>query len=291
MRRFPLLPRFVLASLATALLAHPARALDKQGRARSADDGTGDGFDVAGTLSLGPALYNPGYAARPDNTGKTLMRYALHLDVDLIGSKLSLPFDVNTFTDRERSGLKKLSPSELDVIGGVASAWDVGPGSFDIGSHVEQDRALDRAPHAQTYVDARSRYSCAASALWPSMKQNRAAPEVSGAFTLGWFIYNPSYFARPDNTGKALLRYNPHVDVSILDGFFALGLDATLFTDRQESVFRPSELDFTPDLGVHFDRYEAHLAYERDMPLDRGGLVQQFVYALFVIGFDAAKDF
>jgi hypothetical protein len=31
---------------------------------------------------------------------------------------------------------------------------------------------------------------------------------------------------------------------------------------------------------------EVHLAYERDMPVDQGGLVQSFLYALLVYNFD-----
>ena len=59
-------------------------------------------------------LYNPTYAARPDNTGLALMRYAGHRDVDLIGSRLSIPIDINTFTDREVYLLGSLSFSLFD---------------------------------------------------------------------------------------------------------------------------------------------------------------------------------
>ena len=46
------------------------------------------------------SLYNPTYAARPDNTGLALFRYAAHFDFDLIGRRLSIPLDLNMFTDR-----------------------------------------------------------------------------------------------------------------------------------------------------------------------------------------------
>ena len=68
---------------------------------------------MSGSLLGGVAFFNPTYAARPDNTGKALLRLAPHLDVDLIGSRLSIPIDLNVFTDREQPGLKKLVPSEL----------------------------------------------------------------------------------------------------------------------------------------------------------------------------------
>ena len=70
------------------------------------------------------------------------------------------------------------------------------------------------------------------------------------------------------------------------DDHLALGLDAILFTDKLASnKFRPSELDFTPELIGRFSRYEVHLAYERDMPVDQGGLMQQFIYLLGSVSF------
>jgi len=50
-------------------------------------------------------------------------------------------------------------------------------------------------------------------------------------------------------------------------------------------VVRPSELDFTPEIIGRFSRYEVHLAYERDMPVDRDGLVQHFLYLLASVSF------
>ena len=81
----------------------PARALDKQGSAHGGEVGGADsGFAISGSLLGGIAFFNPTYAARPDNTGKALLRLAPHLDIDLIGSRLSIPVDINVFTDRER---------------------------------------------------------------------------------------------------------------------------------------------------------------------------------------------
>jgi hypothetical protein len=36
---------------------------------------------------------------------------------------------------------------------------------------------------------------------------------------------------------------------------------------------------------VRAGRCEVHLAYDRDMPIDRGGLIQQFVYLLGIWNF------
>ncbi|MDB4976273.1 MAG: hypothetical protein JWN48_4614 [Myxococcaceae bacterium] len=263
------------------------RALDKQGSAHGGGVGGDDeGVNVSGSLILGTAMYNPSYAARPDNSGIALMRYAAHLDVDLIGRRLSIPIDLNLFSDRQRSGAKKLSPSELDMISGVSSTWSAGPGAVEFGSRVEHDRSIDRAGKSQTYIDARARYLYSVAALLPGLRGALHGGDVSGWATLGWFAYNPSYFARPDNTGAALLRYAYHVELSMFDDLVSLGVDTTFFTDKHaKDPVRPSELDLTPELIVHLHAFEVHVAYERDMSIDRPGLVQQFVYALAVWSF------
>ena len=107
----------------------------------------------------------------------------------------------------------------------------------------------------------------------PGVKPALRGGDVRGWCTLGWFAINNTYFARPDNTGLALFRYAVHVEISGFDDHLALGLDAIMFTDKLSSnKLRPSELDFTPEIIGRFSRYEVHLAYERDMPVDQGGL-------------------
>jgi hypothetical protein len=286
---------FVLwASVGVASSYAPSgRALDKQGSAHSGEVGGEDenAFDVEGALSLGSALYNPTYAARPDNTGIALLRYALHADIDLLGRKLSVPVDLNLFTDRERDGAQVLLPTEFDVIAGLTTTWDLARGaSLELGSRLEHDRPVDRGGATQTYVDVRSRLLYSLEQVWPKLGESLGGGDVSGWFTLGLFAYNPTYYARPDNTGKAFFRYAPHVEVSILDDLLAAGVDATMFTDRETNIFRPSELDLTIEIIGQISSSELHLAYERDMPLDRGGLVQNWVYALFVRDFDLVHD-
>jgi hypothetical protein len=280
----------LLVSAAALAAAGPARALDKQGSAHGGGiEGPSSGFDISGSASLGVSIYNPTYAARPDNTGLTLFRYAGHADVDLIGRRLSIPIDVNMFTDRLAHGFaRKLVPSELDVITGVTTTWRLGPGALEAGARYEVDTTLDHggydAPPAsgtQKYADVRARYLYSIAAVAPGVGPGLRNGDVRGWVTLGWFAINSTYFARPDNTGLALFRYAAHVEIAGFDDHVALGLDAIMFTDKQASnVFRPSELDFTPELIARFARYEVHLAYERDMPVDRGGLVQHFVYVL-----------
>jgi hypothetical protein len=280
--------RRLVAVLVVLFASRSAVAIDKQGSAHGGDVGTATtGFGLSGALIAGVSVYNPTYGARPDNTGLALMRYAAHADVDLLGSHLSIPLDVNMFTDRTLDGVEKLKPTELDLIGGVTSTWGVGKGALEGGLRFENDRPLGPGK-SQSYVDARARYLYSLAALFPRLGPALHDGDVSGWATLGWFVYNPSYYARPDNTGNALLRYGLHVEGSTWGDRLALGLDASMFTDRHASnVLRPSELDFTPELIFRHKTLELHAAYERDMPVDRGGLVQHFVYLLAVWSFTA----
>ena len=71
-----------------------------------------------------------------------------------------------------------------------------------------------------------------------------------------------------------------------LHGQLAFSLDATFFTDKEaQNPVRPSELDLTPEIIVREGRYEVHLAYEHDMPVDSSGLTQRFVYLLGACSF------
>jgi hypothetical protein len=290
------LGRFVVVLVVAMLFSRQTSALDKQGSAHGGGvEGPTTGVAVAGSVAAGVALYNPTYAARPDNSGLTLFRTAGHLDIDLIGRRLSIPLDVNMFTDRRaRPGARFLVPSEIDFIGGVTSTWRLGPGAIEGGARVEHDRGLDgggyahnsTSANAQTYADVRFRYLMSLASIAPDAAARLAEGDVSGWVTLGWFAVNQAYFARPDNTGLALFRYAVHGELAVWKKQVAIALDASMFTDRRASAVRPSELDLTADLIVRPFGAELHIAYERDMPVDRGGLVQQLVYVLGVIPFD-----
>lgn len=285
---------FALVLGGVVVASRPAFALDKQGSAHGGqvgDEPDDDRFDIEGALMMGVALVNPTYAARPDNTGHALMRYALHADIDLIGRKLSVPLDINLFTDRDRKGVTKLAPTELDVITGLTTTRALATGlDGELGARVEHDRPVDRGGFSQTYLDVRTRLLYSLAAVVPSLKRDLLDGDISGYAALGWFAVNPTYAARPDNTGSALFRYAGHTELSVWKDRVSVGFDATFFTDRRTSALRPSELDATYEIIGHLGRYEVHIAYERDMPIDRGGTVQSFIYALFVWNFDLIHD-
>jgi hypothetical protein len=285
---------FCACVLAASSATRTASALDKQGSAHGGEVGDGaeeNLFDIEGAAIIGLALVNPDYAARPDNTGHTLMRYAVHADIDLLGRKLSIPLDVNVFTDRDRSGSAKFSPTELDVITGLTTTSKLTKGlDGEIGARVEHDRPVDRGGFTQTYADIRARALYSLADVVPGLRRDLVDGDISGYLGLGWFALNPSYAARPDNTGSSLFRYSAHSELSVWKDRVSLGFDATFFTDRRKSALGPSELDATYEIIGHTGRYEVHIAYERDMPVDQGGKVQSFVYALLVVGFDLIHD-
>src|SRR6185312_9531131 len=145
-------------------------ALDKQGSAHGGQlAGADSGFAVGGNVLFGVAAYNPTYAARPDNSGLALLRAAAHFDVDLIGSRLSIPIDLNTFTDRTKKGAGKLAPSELDVIAGLTSTWPLDRMALELGARFEGDFPVDRGGYSQKYVDARAKLLFALSAFAPGV--------------------------------------------------------------------------------------------------------------------------
>jgi hypothetical protein len=280
--------RFGIASVCF-FFATNASALDKQGSAHGgATEGADSGFAVSGNVFFGTAFVNPTYAARPDNTGLALFRFGAHADIDLIGQRLSIPLDINSFTDRRAEGARIFVPSELDFIGGVTSTFHVGTSALELGVRGEHDSGVDRKTITQSYIDTRARllYSIAETLGAPSKSMSE---DLSGWLTLGAFLINPTYAARPDNTGRALLRYAAHEEVSLFHHHFAIGIDTAFFTDRREHAIRPSELDLTPSLFFRFEPIEVQIAYERDMPLDRGGLVQQFAYANVSYSFELTK--
>ncbi len=283
--------RRTLATLTAVVVffaGRSAMALDKQGSGAhgGAVSGADSGFGFSGAFSLGVALDNPSYAARPDNSGLTLMRYAVHADIDLVGRRLSIPLDINIFSDRLRKGVNKLGPTEFDAIAGITTTWPLGPGALELGVRVEHDSPVDQGSGNQRYVDVRARWLFSLASVTDAGRHLKDG-DVSGWVTLGWFAYNPSYFARPDNTGNALLRYSGHAELSIFSDVLSFAFDGTMFTDREaKRVLQPTELDFTEELIFRKSPWELHIAYEQDHPLDRGGLVQSFVYALVVWGFD-----
>ncbi|HEX2735069.1 MAG TPA: hypothetical protein VHM70_25865 [Polyangiaceae bacterium] len=268
---------------AFALLTHvsPASALDKQGSAHGGKVGGDDGgMALTGSLLAGAAIYNPTYAARPDNSGRALVRIAPHFDFDLIGRKLSIPLDLNMFTDRRQNGFAVLKPSELDVISGLTTTWTLGaPTALEFGARFERDMPVDRSGVVQSYADTRLKLLYSLGEMIKGLNSALGGGNLGGSLTLGWFSWNPTYAARPDNSGHALLRYDLSVGATMLNDRLGIGTSVTAFTDRDASALAPSEVDVAPGITYHWEKAALQISYERDMPIDRKGLIQQLVMA------------
>ena len=151
------------------------------------------------------------------------------------------------------------------------------PTALELGVRGERDMPADRKGLTQSYADTRANLLFDLAPTWSQLTSALRGGDVTGRMTLGWFAYNPSYAARPDLTGLALLRYGLHVEVSFWDRHAAFALDVVSFADRRRNAMIPSEVDLTPDLIARDGNFELHLAFAWDMPVDRGGLVQQLI--------------
>ena len=108
----------------------------------------------------------------------------------------------------------------------------------------------------------------------------------------GWLFHNSNYFARPDNTGRALFRYVAHVDLDLYKNRVVLYGDTNFFTDRELSnKLKPTELDWIVGLAVRFkDDYEVSVYREQDLSLDKPGtLIQEYWAVQLRFAFDVPK--
>ena len=262
----------------SALQSGPAQALNKQAE-RTASDGEAGKlghFNLSGNLFFGVFLFNPTYAARPDNSGIAQLRYGLHLDVDLYDRWLTVSYDLNSFSDGSSASPGPFVPTEHDHIVGLLSTIPL-PRHLDLtlAVHYESDQpgfgptAAFRQRHpdctvapgpgcfdasySQSYVDVYARLT------WTH-------PRISLFGAIGGFLYNPTYAARPDNTGFALLRYVLHGELVLLP-WLVLRLDLNFFTDREEFPLQPTELDLTSEIAVKWRRFELRFVGEADLPI------------------------
>ncbi len=260
-----------------ALGAKPAYALNKQG-ARTDSDDDGPAFNLTGYLFAGVFLFNPSYAARPNNTGSALLRYGLHVDADLYHRWLSLSYDLNVFTDGSEGSRSALAPTEHDHIIGLLSTIALehhlqltfavhyetdqpgyeALGRFratrpDCGPGTPQPPKCYQNGYSQSYVDA-----------YAKLGWTRGILSLSAA--LGGFLWNESYAARPDNSGLALLRYVLHGELE-LRKWLVFRLDFNFFSDREDKYVVPTELDLTSEIAIRLRAFELRFVGEMDLPL------------------------
>jgi hypothetical protein len=256
----------------------PGHALEKYGRPLPAmGDPTADkGAEqesrqwLRGYLLTSTFAENPTFAARPDNTGLVGFRHMIHLETDLYREYLQFYTDQNFFSDRRKGWIELSEWDATFAFTGSINQWNWR-------LQYERDSPLDKSGIKQIYADALINYGFTQAnqyAWWQNRFPNQNLTFYMGG---GWLFHNESYFARPDNTGRALLRYVAHADLDLYKNRVVLFADTNWFSDRSKSdKITPTELDWIIGLALRWRDYELAVLHERDMPLDRGGLIQRY---------------
>lgn len=280
----------VAAAAVFVALPPDAEALEKYGRPLpSMEDPNAEAREAEESLFAGYFLtaaypYNPTFAARPDNTGLVGMRYMLHLETDLYKQYLTAYTDQNFFSDRTNGWIEL---SEWDGTYGVTGVVD----HFTWRVQYERDAGLDRKTLTQAYADGLVTAKFQAVQDLPGWRRWFPEQNLTAYVGAGWLFHNSSYFARPDNTGRALFRYVAHADLDLYKNKVVLYGDMNFFTDREASnQMRPSELDWIVGLALRWRNAELATYYEQDQPLDRPGLVQKYLAVQLRYSFDISKQ-
>ena len=191
-----------------------AQALEKYGRPLPSMKQAGESsLDTESPLFSGYFLtsvfpYNPSYFARPDNTGLVGMRHMLHLETDLYKQYFTFYTDQNFFSDRTNGWIEL---SEWDATYALTGVVD----HFNWRIQYERDVGLDRRTIVQDYGDVLVTAKVQATqdlAWWRQRFPNQNLTAYAGG---GWIFHNDNFFARPDNTGRALYRYVVHTDLDL----------------------------------------------------------------------------
>ena len=123
----------------------------------------------------------------------------------------------------------------------------------------------------------------------PEMEKTKGAEEgtqanqhedeslIGGYLLAGAFISNPSFAARPDNTGRVGMRYMLHAETDLYKKYLTFYSDQNFFSDRDNGWIELSEWDQTYGITGAVDHWFWRMQYERDAPLDKSGLKQ--IYA------------
>jgi len=276
--------------LVQGVKAGPSYALEKYGRplpsmeepddaaARAAEETLFGGYFLTAAF-----VKNPTFAARPDNTGLIGMRYMLHLETDLYKQYLTFYTDQNFASDRTQSWLVLSEWDQTYALTGLLDRW-----SWRI--QYERDAPLDRSGLKQIYADTlvTARFqSVQDSAWWRRTFPHQNLTAYAGA---GWLFYNSNYFARPNNTGRALFRYVAHADLDLYKNKVILYGDMNFFTDGEASnVVNPTELDWIIGLALHWRDMEFAAYMEQDRPLGQSSLVQEYFAIQVRYSFDVPK--
>jgi hypothetical protein len=130
----------------------------------------------------------------------------------------------------------------------------------------------------------------------PSMEESdesgRDAEETlfGGYFLTAAFVSNPTFAARPNNTGLVGLRHMLHLETDLYKQYLTFYTDQNFFSDRTNGWIRLSEWDGTYAFTGVVNHFSWRLQYERDAPIDQKGLKQAYADALVTAKFQAVQD-
>lgn len=227
--------RAVLGLLALAVLcsqAPHAYALEKYGRplpeleAGEAEREAQESL-IGGYVLSAAFISNPSFTARPDNTGRVGLRHMIHLERDLYKQYLTFYTDQNFFSDRTKGWIELSEWDMTYAFTGVFGHW-----SWRL--QYERDAPLDKSGLKQIYSDALLTYRIRTDEDWTWWRRHFPRNSLTAYAGAGWLFYNQNYFARPDNTGRALFRYVAHFDLNLYRERAVLFGDVNLFTiDRR----------------------------------------------------------
>jgi len=112
----------------------------------------------------------------------------------------------------------------------------------------------------------------------------------AGYLLTGVFARNPTFAARPDNSGLVGLRHMLHLETDLYKQYLTFYTDQNLFSDRTNGWIELSEWDDTYALTGVAGHIGWRLQYERDAPLDRLGLIQSYADGVVTAKFQAVRD-
>lgn len=272
------------AALALEKYGRPLPSLEGQGKTDREADREAEETLFGGYFLTSAFVSNPTFAARPDNTGLVGLRHMLHLETDLYKQYLTFYTDQNFFSDRTKGWITLTEWDMTYALTGLIDRW---------GWRVqyERDAPLDRSGVKQVYGDLllTGRIQAAEDLSW--WRRRFPNQNLNAYAGFGWLFHNSNYFARPDNTGRALFRYVAHFDADLYKNKVVLFGDFNMFTDREKgNKVSPTELDWIVGLAFRWrDNYEFSVYREEDRPLDRRGLVQEYWAVQLRVAFDVPK--
>jgi hypothetical protein len=282
---------FCLLMVCSGLDDSPAYGLEKYGRplpsleeqgetVREAEESVFGGYFLTAAF-----VSNPTFAARPDNTGLVGLRHMLHLETDLYKQYLTFYTDQNVFSDRDKGWIILTEWDMTYALTGLIDRW-----GWRI--QYERDAPLDRSGTKQIYADALAtgRFQAADDLSW--WRQQFPNQNLSAYAGFGWLFHNRDYFARPDNTGRALFRYVGHFDADLYKNMVVFFGDFNMFTDRElDNKLLPTELDWILGLAFRFKEHDELSVYrEQDLSLDKPGtLIQEYWAVQLRFAFDVPK--